>query len=188
MNLILDELPVISPNGYKLSTDFRNAMRFEILMQDNKIDKELKIKLALNLFYENIPSDVIKAINDVIWFYSGEDNKLVKENKKTSNNSFSRGIYSFEFDSEYIFSAFLDQYGIDLNSIEYLHWWKFKAMFKSLKEDNQIVKIMGYRAIDLSKIKDKDEKKRYKELKKVYALPDMRTKEQKERDFGNAFW
>ena len=37
--------------------------------------------------------------------------------------------------------------------IKYLHWWKFKAMFKSLKEDTEIVKIMRYRSMDLSKIK-----------------------------------
>ena len=61
-------------------------------------------------------------------------------------------------------------------------------MFDGLKEDNQIVKIMGYRAIDISKIKDKEEKSRYKKLQKLYALPDMRTQEQKEADFGAAFW
>ena len=68
-----------------------------------------------------------------------------------------------------------------------MHWWKFKAMFNGLKSDNKIVEIMGYRAIDLSKIKDKEEKKRYKELKRIYALPDMRSQEQKESDFACAF-
>ena len=47
---------------------------------------------------------------------------------------------------------------------------------------------MGYRAIDLGKIKDKEEKARYKKLKKIYKLPDMRTEAQKEADFGSAFW
>lgn len=82
----------------------------------------------------------------------------------------------------------MDQYGINLQTIPYLHWWEFKALFTGLKEDNLIVKIMGYRAMDLSKIKDKDEKKYYKKLKRLYALPDMRTEEQKEADFGRAFW
>ena len=59
--------------------------------------------------------------------------------------------------------------------------------FESLTDKTQIVEIMGYRAIDLSKIKDKEEKKRYKELKRIYALPDMRTQEQKESDFACAF-
>ena len=71
---------------------------------------------------------------------------------------------------------------------EELHWWKFKALFQGLKEDNKIVQIMGYRGMDLSKIKDKEERKHYKRLKKLYALPDMRTEEQKEADFAGAFW
>ena len=100
----------------------------------------------------------------------------------------SKQIYSYEFDDELIYSAFRDQYRINLQTIPYLHWWEFKAMFSGLKEDNLIVKIMGYRAMDLSKIKDKEEKKYYKKLKKLYALPDMRTEEQKEADFGKAFW
>ena len=87
-----------------------------------------------------------------------------------------------------IYTAFLDQYRLDLNDIDYLHWFKFKAMFEGLKSDNKICEIMGYRAIDVSKIKDKDEKKRYKKLQREYALPDDRTEEEKEQDFAEAFW
>ena len=61
-------------------------------------------------------------------------------------------------------------------------------MFKGLKSDNKICEIMGYRAIDISKIKDKEEKKRYKKLQREYALPDDRTEEEKEQDFADAFW
>ena len=42
--------------------------------------------------------------------------------------------------------------------------------------------------IDLSKIKDKEQKKYYKNLKMKFALPDNRTEEEKERDFAEAFW
>ena len=69
-----------------------------------------------------------------------------------------------------------------------MHWWKFRALFKGLDDNVQFSKIMSYRAIDLSQIKDKDEKLKYKKLKKIYALPDMRTQEQKETEFAAAFW
>ena len=61
-------------------------------------------------------------------------------------------------------------------------------MFEGLKSENKICEIMGYRAIDLNKIKDKEERKRYKKLKQEWALPDNRTEEQKENDFAEAFW
>ena len=41
--------------------------------------------------------------------------------------------------------------------------------------------------MNTSKIKDKDMKKHYEKMKKLYALPDMRTEEQKENDFAEAF-
>jgi hypothetical protein len=61
-------------------------------------------------------------------------------------------------------------------------------MFEGLKVENKICEIMGYRAVDVSKIKDKEEKKRYKKLQREWALPDDRTEEEKERDFADAFW
>lgn len=183
MNLILDKLPTYTPSGFKIRTDFRESIKFELLMQDNKIPDKEKVLLAFNLYYYKMPQQIDKAIEDMIWFYSAG-----KEKKASQGNEKSKQIYSYEFDDELIYSAFKDQYNIDLNSIPYLHWWKFKAMFESLKNDNRIVEIMGYRAIDLSKIKDKEEKKRYKKLQKLYELPDMRTQEEKEADFGSAFW
>ncbi len=37
-------------------------------------------------------------------------------------------------------------------------------MFKALKEDNEIVKIMGYRAMDINKIKDNEQKAHYTKM------------------------
>ena len=122
----------------------------------------------------------------MLWFYSCNENKQ-NENKKTDNKK-GKQIYSYEFDDEHIYSAFMEQYKIDLNSIKYLHWWKFKALFNDLNENIQFSKIMSYRAMDLSKIKDKDMKKQYRKLKTLYALPDMRSEEEKESDFADELW
>ena len=181
--LLLDKLPTHTPTGLKIRSDFRESIKFELLMQDNRINDNEKIPMALNLYYYEVPNDIVKAIEDMLWFY-----RCGKEIKTSQGKTESKQIYSYEFDDELIYSAFKDQYNIDLNSIKYLHWWKFKAMFEGLKQDNKIVEIMVYRAIDLGKIKDKEERARYKKLKKIYALPDMRTQEQKEADFGKAFW
>lgn len=185
MNLLLDKLPK-EHEGIKIDTNFRNFILFELLMQDNEIGIDEKVRITLDLFFDNEVEDIEKAINCILWFY-----KCGKEEKKTTSNTTNKKnkqIYSFEYDDEYIYSAFLQQYNINLNSIKYLHWWEFKALFQCLGEDCLFVQIMSYRAIDLSKIKDKSEKDRYRKLQKTYALPDMRTEEQKERDFGNAFW
>lgn len=189
MNILVDKLPT-DYEGLKIETDFKSFILFELLMQDNEIEKEDKIQLALNLFYTEIPNDIKKAMDGILWFYSrGKFSKKKEEEEKNNNNVKSKKkIYSYEHDADLIYTAFLDQYGIDLNDIKYLHWFKFKAMFEGLKSDNKICEIMGYRAIDISKIKDKEEKKRYRKLQREYALPDERTEKEKEQDFANSFW
>ncbi len=189
-NLILNKLPQYTPSRLKIRTDFRESIKFELLMQDSKLNEEEKVKLALNLYYNlNDITDVKKAVEDIIWFYKGGKNEKENVDKEVKkSNSKEKQIYSYEFDAEYIYSAFMEQYNIDLNSIKYLHWWKFKALFNSLNENVLFSKIMGYRAIDLSKIKDKSMKKQYKKLQELYKLPDMRTEQEKEDDFAEALW
>lgn len=187
MNILIDRLPN-EYEGLKINTNFRSFILFELIMQDGNLDEREKITAVLPLFYENIDyKDIKKALQGIIWFY-----KLGKEDKPKNNDNSEekkkKNIYSYEHDANYIYSAFLSQYNVDLQDIEYLHWWKFKALFDGLNDDNKIVEIMGYRAIDLSKIKDKDEKARYRKLKRQYALPDERTEKEKEQDFADAFW
>jgi len=170
MNILIDLLPKeieIEGIEYKINSDFRNSMLFELMMSDNMLDDNQKIEQALKLYYPNIPQNIDLAVDQLLWFYRcGKD--VVKSSG--SGKGKSAQIYDFNFDDDYIYSAFLDQYNIDLQDIENLHWWKFKAMFKSLREDNEIVKIMGYRSMDLNKIKDKEEKAHYKKMKDLYKI------------------
>lgn len=189
-NILLDKLPHTTPNGFKIKYNYKQGIKFELLMQDNTLDKDEKVKLALNIFYYKKDLQQIKnveeiknRINDIIWFYKcGKDEKTSQNNE----NRREKQIYSYEFDADKIYSAFIQQYNKDLQK-ENLHWWQFRSMFESLTSETQIVEIMGYRAMDLSKIKDKEERKRYRKLQRIYALPDMRTQEQKESDFACAF-
>ena len=179
-NILLDKLPQFTPNNLKIRTDFRESIKFELLMQDNKINEKDKIMYALNLYYYDTTKikDIKQAINDILWFYRCENN----EKEKTKQ------IYSYEFDDEYIYSSFLEYYGIDLNSIKYLHWWKFKALFNGLGEKTKIVEVMSYRNMNVERIKDKEMKKHYIKMQQIYALPDMRSEEEKEADFAENMW
>lgn len=177
-NLLLDKLP-ITINGLKINTNFRNSILFELLMQDVSLTKEQKIMQAINIYFEDFDT-LNNAIDSMLIFF----NCGIENTEKEPKNS--KAIYSFEHDATHIFSAFLSQYQIDLNSIKYLHWWKFRALFNNLNEDHLFSKIMSYRAMDLSKIKDREQRKYYRELQIKYRLPDNRTRQEKEREFANA--
>ena len=190
MNILIDKLPT-EYEGLKINTNFRSFILFELLMQDRTISTKQQIAVALGLFYEGEVFDtkekIEKAMKGILWFYTlGYKNQKKKSESKAKKRY--NDIYSYEYDAEYIYSAFLSQYRLDLNEVDYLHWWKFKSLFDGLNEENQICKIMSYRAIDLSKIKDEEQKKHYRDLKRDFALPDNRTEEEKEEDFANALW
>lgn len=172
-NLLVDILPeTVEIDGieYEINSNFRNSILFECMINDNSLSEEEKVRATLDLYYPVIPENINEAVNKAIWFYSCD--RKAKQGKGKGKNQ-KKQIYSFEDDAEYIYAAFMDQYRIDLNSIDYLHWWRFKALFKALKEDNEIVKIMGYRAADLSKIKDKDQKAFYKQMQELYKIEEQ---------------
>lgn len=172
MSILIDLLPVeveIEGVMYEINSNFRTSLLFSTLMEDVEVDNIEKIQLALELYYPTIPNDINKAIGKITWFYKcGKDIKQSKS-KSTSNKN-NKKILDYEEDADYIYSSFMSQYNIDLQDIEYLHWWKFQSLFNGLKDDNKICEIMKYRSIDLNKIKDKEQKKFYKDMKNLYKL------------------
>lgn len=181
MNILVDTLPskvYIDNIEYEINTNFSCSILFELIIQDEELSNEDKIYKALELYYPTIPLNLDGAINKILWFYQcGKDLRTSKCN--SSSNKKSKQIYSFKYDAEYIYAAFLDQFGIDLQDVEYLHWWKFKAMFNSLRSDNKIVEIMGYRAIDITNDMTKEQKDFYNRMKKEYEIPISKNEKEK---------
>lgn len=171
-NILIDKLPndvEINNIKYKINSDFRVFILIEQLLKDNSFDKKNKVLMALNLFYIDKPSDLELAINEMFNFYTMEF--LYTSKGKKGRRANPQKIYDWDYDQGYVYSAFLTQYGIDLQEVEYMHWWKFRFLFMSLNEDNKIVQMMSYRGINLSDIKDKNERKRYEKLKREYEIP-----------------
>lgn len=172
---------ILQGRKFKINVDFRNMISYEKIVQNKNISKEERIEKIIKNFYpffsynENFinlcmnPSLYKEACKKIIWFY-----KCGRKNyHKLSGhgNNVSSQIYSFDYDDEYIYGAFLEQYGIDL-STDKVHWWKFKALLKSLKDDTEFVKIKGYRAYE-----GKDEN--IQQLKKYWSLPLPKTEQER---------
>lgn len=171
-NIILDVLPeTVEIDGaeYRINSDFRISILFELLMQDDEVGKRQKLIQGLKLYYPEIPQNMTEAVEKMIWFY--RCGKETENDRSGSGGSGSKQVYSFEYDDDYIYAAFLEQYGIDLQDVEDLHWWKFRALFKSLGEDTEFVKIMGYRSINITSKMSNEQREFYKKMQTVHALP-----------------
>ena len=166
---IEDTVAKIREQNIQLAKNRKGLQDIINQLKDNSFDKKNKVLMALNLFYIDKPSDLQLAINEMFNFYTMEF--LYTSKGKKSRRAKPQKIYDWDHDQGYVYSAFLTQYGIDLQEVEYMHWWKFRFLFMSLNEDNKIVQMMSYRGINLSDIKDKNERKRYEKLKREYEIP-----------------
>ena len=182
--IMFNRLPyfvILQGKKYKINVDFRNIISFENILQDRSVDNSKKIEYGLRHFYpaffyeENYikllrnPNLYKEACEKMIWFYKcgREDYHKISGNNKGK----SKQIYSYEFDDEYIYGAFYEQYNIDL-AYDRVHWWKFKALLKSLKDDTEFIKIQGYRAYE-----GKDEN--MKNLRNYWELPKPVTEQER---------
>lgn len=121
------------------------------------------IALASRLTDEK--ADTRQIIEGLLWYYRcGKEPRNVPVTPRSSKR-----YYDYDEDSDYIYAAFMQQYGDDLIT-SHMHWWEFRAKFTSLTEATEFVKIMQYRGTDVSKIKCKEEKVRIKKLQERYAL------------------
>lgn len=188
MNILIDELPdtvMVGGEEYEIRTDFRISMLFELLMQDGSVEPADKTKQALELYYPVIPGNYKEAVEALLWFYKCGKADNPQKQKINARKSKTR-VYSFEYDDDYIYAAFMTQYGIDLQDVEDLHWWKFRAMFNSLTNQCEFVKIMEYRSIDLKDDMPKEQKSFYRKMKRIYALPSMDDEDERTNAIADA--
>lgn len=186
MNLLLNNAPdYVKVDGRKefLNTDFRTSIRFELLMNDSTKSDEEKLSQAMHLYYgqRSFPGkNIEEAVNKLLWFYTCGKEPEKQDKKETGKkNTVSKvRVYDYEHDADYIYSAFLQQYNVDLQT-EKIHWWKFKAMFRALTDQCEFVKIMGYRSIEINNNMTKSQKEFYQKMKKLHALPLPKSEVQK---------
>lgn len=164
----------INGKSYAIDTNFRKWIKFSMEVQNLRQGDYLDVSY---LFQNEMPMycDIVPLLE-----FCHPKNELPRE----------RGVpqkeiaFDFELDADYIYSAFMSQYGIDLVDIEYLHWHKFLALFKGLKDDELICKIMGYRCYE----KHDNKKDIYAELKEKWRIEKISPEEQaKLEEFSNMF-
>lgn len=169
MNMLLNSVPeslTIFGTEYKINTDFRIWIKFELLLSDNSDDAtDVLLKIKKLIFVDKIPPAHFdeETTEQILWFY-----RCGKDPQGSSRKS--HEVFSYDYDDGYISAAFMEQYHIDLGTIN-LHWWKFHAYMLSLSDNTEFVKIMGYRAIEINSKMSSEQKNFYQKMKKHFRLP-----------------
>ncbi|EAG9270549.1 bacteriophage Gp15 family protein [Listeria monocytogenes] len=183
---------------YKLDLAFDNVLRVIDLTEDNSLSDVFRANLAIDvLFADDMPwprsseedeyanieekslvlidifTNYIVKENDDGLLYDIDGNKMPSA---TNNNDDAEEIasYSLTQDADYIYASFLQDYNIDLlDSRGKMHWYKFRALLESLRDDTTIKTIIGIRQAELPNGKGTEkERNELIKLKNRYKLKD----------------
>lgn len=160
----------IGGEAYAINTDYRIMADFEMKIANADMPDRTAFATILSetvsaLFIDIPRADAQQIIEGVLWYYRCGNEPRETSGAPRSNKRY----YDYSEDSDYIYAAFMQQYGDDLLTSK-MHWWEFRAKFMALTEATEFVKIMQYRGTDTSKIKCREERSRIKKLQERYAL------------------
>lgn len=188
MNILLTKLPIsIEVDGinYRLKTDFRDWISFELLL-DNKMSSKEKLLAIMKLLIDVPKLDeehLIKVVEELIVFYNCGNIENESKNIKTTKKH--KRIYSFDKDQYFIYADFIRYYNIDLNTVSSIHWWKFRQMFLELPDDSKTKTVMMYRSMIVDSKMPKAHRQFYYKMKQLYALEDNRSTVEKSKTYGS---
>ena len=183
-NVLLDPLPT-NYEGYPINYDFRIGVQMTLASQDPDLTDVEKYATCADLLFGNdagmMPeTQTIQA--GIEWFLGGwySDNKI-----KTHEQS-KVPVMSFDNDQWRIYSAFLSQYRIDLNTAS-LHYWVFMALLTSLDEC-AFTRVVDVRQKKIDARWKKENKDALLEAKRRYAINlESEAEEQERQEVINDF-
>lgn len=188
---LTDEL-VLDEDVYPMNISFNKVLKVIELINDDDIEELYKPYLALQIFtdvdftqaltpeqataiFKMIFEEHIRVIpaKDTAPVLDLAGNPIKSKIRSKSQSEGTKRLFSLKYDAEYIYSSFLQAYGIDLiDAQNSLHWKKFNALLNGLPSDTKFAEVLKIRSYKPQKGDSKQYKESMRELKKEYALPD----------------
>lgn len=178
---VLPNTVTVGGRAFSIYTDYRIWLRFVVEFEHWQ-KKGLKGTLDIKYLFKNeIPVFECKADYDGIFDFAFPKNVIPH-----SDSSRGEQVLFYDVDGDYIYSAFMQQYGIDLIDIKELHWHKFKALLNGIGKPTKLNEIMSYRAYTGEHVKAEDQ---YRKLKEAWMPPYIPTEEEieAEKEFEDYF-
>lgn len=173
MNLLYESFPDTA-DGLPVVTDFREWIKFHDLLTDKEVPEHTKIFLMADWFLRPplpLKETHVKALLDFYLVKPLDPHADEEEENKKAPPPSKPPAFDYSFDAAFLLADFRQFYQIDLLKIPYLHWFEFRSLLNALPEESSCQKRIAYRSIDLREIKDKNEKKRIRKIKRSIAIP-----------------
>lgn len=145
---------------YYIQTSFKYWLRFLELLEN----KDAPPKDFDFMYKSKKPSNRLDGLLALVQF--GNPPQILPRIQKGEAGE---KVIDYTIDADYIYAAFLEQYGIDLVTSN-MHWYKFQALFRGL-HDTKLNEIIGYRLYEHKGGKKTDHDRQMEELRRAWELP-----------------
>lgn len=186
MNLLIEKLPdalEIQGQKYKIDTDFRQWLKVNEVIQERDVVSLLEV--LDGMFKEEVPinsEDGFQDLVDQLAFFLS-----CGEPRETSNVKVDKIVFSYDYDSDYIISAFQEFYNIDLLTVESMHWFKFNMLLQTMSGDSELKERIRIRSMNPSEIKDGKQRRQIISLQQKIRIQGKKA-ELTDGDIGDALW
>lgn len=176
---IMQDSITVHGREYRIKTDFRLWLSFGRLLKEKPALTDFDYLYEFDGITPVAPSDRQGGIQEMIKFFNP------RQPLPRATRGESAQVVDFNQDSDLIFAAFMECYGINLLKAD-MHWHEFLALFRGLHE-TKLNEVMGYRGFD------ENDKTGYtecmKELRNAWALEAELTEKEKDdlKEFNEAF-
>lgn len=178
-NYLLPTSVDIGEETYAIRSDFRDVLEIMKAISDPELSDSERAGVVLIIFYPDIeemsPMLYQEAIKKCMWFLTCGRLDREKEKKR-------KRLIDWDKDFPMMVAPLNRILGKEIRSLEYLHWWTFKAAWDEISPDclwAQVLKIRNKKAI--GKPLDKGEQAWYRENQDLIDLEQAYT--ESELDF-----
>lgn len=179
MNVLTQRFPTkikIDDVIYDINADFRNCLTIIMAFEDDELAPMDKYEVLVRRLYKKLPHNFEKAVEEGVRFLD------CGETRKTANSSEKR-VYKFSKDGRYIYSAIKQTHQVDLEEIEFLHWWKFVFLFSDIRSDCAFSNMIYLRNKKNEGKLTKDERKIYVKSRDILDINYDDKPSEEEREF-----
>ena len=189
-NVLIDDLPE-EWHGYKVNTDFTIGIQMLQVKYDRDLTDYEKSDVFVWLMFADEDGNGEEYLREhphgealgecVEWFLSG----WFHDNPDTDGDK--TRVVDYDIDQWRIYADFRQIYGIDFESIEYMHWWMFCGLLWNMPfKQSSFLQVVSKRQEKPVSGSTPEYRKALAKAQKIYALDQPEQKREYTEDEKNA--
>ena len=186
-NVLLDDLPT-EWHRYKLNTGFEIGIQLMQVQYDNSINEYDKADTFLWLLFGDGESlrehpEGEEFVECFQWFLNG----WFHDNPDPESQNSRERLVDYDVDQWRIYADFRQIYGIDFESIDYMHWWMFCGLLWNMPfKQSSFLQVVSKRQEKPVSGSTPEYRKALAKAQKIYALDQPEQKREYTEDEKNA--